>query len=205
MLHIELIPEDQIHAAGEILAQAFFNDPLCLYAEPNPEARIRGFGRFFTELVREGADMGEVYECALDDQPVGVAVWMPPWTGDAGEEAAAGSAQNHTKQLLGPAAARRFSDAYRHFEQVHHRLMTKPHWLLTLLGVSPCCQRQGIGGALLAPRLQRADREDIPCYLETFVPANVPFYEHHGFRVIDAGVEPQSRIPFWSMAREPHA
>jgi len=44
----------------------------------------------------------------------------------------------------------------------------------------------------------------ISCYLETFVSDNVPFYEHRGFQVVDAGAEPQSQVAFWAMKREPH-
>lgn len=62
-----------------------------------------------------------------------------------------------------------------------------------------------MGGALLTPIFQRADQEGLPCYLETFVSANVPFYEHRGFKVVEAGVEPQSQVAFWAMKREPHA
>ncbi len=55
------------------------------------------------------------------------------------------------------------------------------------------------------PLLQRADQEGLPCYLETFGSQNVPFYEHRGFQVVYAGVEPQSQLAFWAMKREPHA
>ena len=76
---------------------------------------------------------------------------------------------------------------------------------LALLGVSPGYQRQGIGGALLTPVLQRADREGAACYLGTFVADNVPFYERRGFQVVEAGVEPTSVVAFWAMKRKPHA
>jgi GNAT superfamily N-acetyltransferase len=104
-----------------------------------------------------------------------------------------------------PEEYHRFSTAYRHFEQVHHLQMAGPHWYLGLLGVSPGYQGQGLGRALLAPVLHRADHEGLPCYLETFVPQNVPFYEHRGFHVVDAGVEPHGQVPFWAIRRQPHA
>jgi hypothetical protein len=108
-------------------------------------------------------------------------------------------------QRFGPEAYRRFTEAYRHVEHIHHQCMAGPHWYLALLGVSPRRQGQGIGRARLTPVLQRADQEALPCYLETFVSGNVPFDERRGFRVVDAGVEPQSRVAFWAMKREPHA
>ena len=50
-----LITEEQIFAAGEVLARAFFNDPLCMYTQPDLEARMSQFTWLFTQLVREGA------------------------------------------------------------------------------------------------------------------------------------------------------
>jgi GNAT superfamily N-acetyltransferase len=202
---IVLIADEQIPAAGEVLAQAFFNDPLCVYTQPDLEARMSQFSWLFTPLVREGARQGGVYTNTRIDRPDGVAVWMPPQASEPTAEVAVGSEMDQMEQRFGPEAYRRFTEAYRHFEHIHHQWMAGPHWYLALLGVSPRCQRQGLGGALVTPILQRADQEDLPCYLETFVAANVPFYEHRGFQVVEAGVEPQSQVAFWAMKRDPHA
>ena len=40
-------------------------------------------------------------------------------------------------------------------------------------------------GTLLAPVLDRADREGLACFLETSDPANVGFYHRFGFDVVD--------------------
>jgi GNAT superfamily N-acetyltransferase len=200
---IVLIAEEQILAAGGVLARAFSNDPLCVYTQPDPEARMSQFTWFFTQLVRQGAGQAGVYTNTLIDQPDGVAVWVPPQTGEPTADVAVGSEMDQIEQRFGPLAYRRFTEAYRHFEDIHHQCMAGPHWYLALLGVCPRSQRQGIGRALLTPVLERADQEGLPCYLETFVADNVPFYEHRGFRVVDAGVEPQSQVFFWAMKRLP--
>jgi GNAT superfamily N-acetyltransferase len=199
------IADEQIPAAGQVLARAFFNDPLCVYTQPDPDARLSQFTWLFTQLVREGAMQGGVYTNTCIDQPDGVAVWVPPQAGEPTAEVAVWSEMDQMEQRFEPEPYRRFTEAYRHFEHVHHQCMAGPHWYLALLGVSPHSQRQGIGGVLLTPVLRRADQEGLRCYLETFVADNVPFYEHHGFQVVEAGVEPQSRIAFWAMKREPQA
>src|SRR5258706_978911 len=71
------------------------------------------------------------------------------------------------------------------------------------IGVSPSCQGQGIGGALLAPVLQQADNEGMFCSLETFEEKNLSFYQHHGFQVVVTAIEPQSQLRFWAMRRSP--
>lgn len=148
---------------------------------------------------------GGVYTNTRIERPDGVAVWVPPQIDEPTAEVAVWSEMDQMEQRFGPEAYRRFTEAYRYFEHIHHQCMAGPHWYLALLGVSPRLQGQGIGGALLTPVFQRADQEDLPCYLETFVSDNVSFYEHRGFQVVEAGVEPQSRVAFWAMKREPHA
>jgi GNAT superfamily N-acetyltransferase len=200
-----LIAEHQILAAGEMLARAFLKDPLCVYTQPDREARISQFAWLFTQLAQEGALQGSVYANTHADRPDGVAVWMPPQAGEATAEVSAWSNMDQMAHRFGPEAYRRFTEAFRYFEHVHHRCVAGPHWYLALVGVSPGCQRQGIGGALLTPVLRRADQEGLPCYLETFVSENLCFYERRGFQVVEAGLEPQGKVAFWAMTRKPHA
>ena len=61
---------------------------------------------------------------------------------------------------------------------------TKPHYYLAYLGVNPALQGRGIGAALLAPVLARADAERMPCYLENSNARNLPFYGRAGFRTV---------------------
>ena len=56
-----------------------------------------------------------------------------------------------------------------------------PHWYLAGIGVEPAEQRRGIGGALMAPGLEAAERAGIPCALLTNSERNLSFYEAHGF------------------------
>ncbi len=90
---------------------------------------------------------------------------------------------------------------------MHRQLVDGPHWYLWALGVAPERQGQGIGGALLAPILARADAEGLPCYLETQTEANVAFYARRGFEVLAADELPGQpvSVPMWYMAREPRA
>jgi hypothetical protein len=46
--------------------------------------------------------------------------------------------------------------------------------------------------------LARADAEGLPCYLETFLDTNVPFYKRNGFDLIAEGVEPTSKCRYWT-------
>ena len=55
-------------------------------------------------------------------------------------------------------------------------------WYLSILGVSPSSQGQGLGVKLLLPTLAEADVANVPTYLETFSPRNIPFYARDWLR-----------------------
>ncbi|GHO85732.1 hypothetical protein [Dictyobacter formicarum] len=74
---IVLQKEDTV-VAGEILEQAFANDPLNVYTIPDPATRRTLFNWLFTQLVRAAS---VVY--TTSGQINGVAVWIPPQTSEA--------------------------------------------------------------------------------------------------------------------------
>jgi hypothetical protein len=46
-----------------------------------------------------------------------------------------------------------------------------------------------------------ADKEGVPCFLETQAEKNVALYEHFGFRVVEAGLIPGSNVRSWALVR----
>lgn len=54
----------------------------------------------------------------------------------------------------------------------------------------------------MKPMLARIDEEGLPCYLETLDGANVPLYEHLGFRKAEEAVIPQTDLTNCAMLKE---
>src|SRR5262249_4891937 len=104
-----LIAEEQIVAAGEVLADAFVNDPLCVYTQPHRDARMSQFTWLFTQLVRAAAAQGSVYTNTQLGRPAGVAVWLPPQGGGPAAEVAVWSEMDQMEQCFGTEAYRRFT------------------------------------------------------------------------------------------------
>ena len=88
---------------------------------------------------------------------------------------------------------------YRAIDQGHARI-AEPHWYLAVIGSDPAWQRRGAGSSLLAPVLERADREGLCSYLETQKADNVAWYRGHGFEVIDE-LRPRGCPEIWTMRR----
>jgi GNAT superfamily N-acetyltransferase len=197
---IALITEEQIPAAGEVLARAFADFPLSVHAQPDPELRHSPLSWWLAELIRQRTQATRVYTHAPGGHVDGVAVWMLQQTSD---EVPGGPSADQMEERWGAAAAGRLA-IFGEIQAVHVREMAgTPHWYLFILGVAPEAQGQGVGSALLAPVLQQADRERVPCYLETMTIDNVRFYERRNFAVVDSGETSGGEVPFWSMRREP--
>jgi GNAT superfamily N-acetyltransferase len=186
--------------AALLLSRAFADDPLTRHVfgefEQPTAARVWMFQAFLWVALR----YGEID--AIGDGPAGVAIWYRPGEWDlTSEQIAATGAMALLERV--PARARDRFDAVASFaEEIHRQDIRRPHWYLGVLGVEPALHGQGLGTALLEPRLQRADREGRPCYLETTQPANVPFYEGLGFRVAVDRVAPDRELRVVTMRRD---
>lgn len=82
-------------------------------------------------------------------------------------------------------------------ERIHPK---EPHWYLALLIVDPDAQGRGLGSALIQPGLDLADRDGLPCYLETQKRSNVSWYQRFGFEVTEV-IEVGDAPPMWGMIR----
>ena len=88
--------------------------------------------------------------------------------------------------------------AYEHYQAVCDSMakLTKPFitdkdWYLSIIGIAPEYQSQGLGKQLLSPVLSESDKVGVSTYLETFVPRNKRFYERYGFKTITKLFEPE--------------
>jgi GNAT superfamily N-acetyltransferase len=185
--------------AGEVIGRAFLDDAGWQFVLPEAEARARDLGWLGGLAVRYGQRFGEVF---VTGAPVnGVAVWLPPGetmvTGDRLDQVGVRA----VPARLGQEAFARFARFTGHLVEQHVQLMPERHWYLMLLAVEPALQRQGGGHTLLQPVLERADRDHVPCYLETARERTLWFYQKHGFELVRESAPPG--LPrVWHMIRK---
>jgi len=171
------------------------------YAIPDPAERAQLLPGVYARIIRFGTLAGEVYATAgaLD----GVALWLPPnakWT----RENIEASGMHQLATLIGDDAYQRYREVVGREWQARERDMTGACWYLFILGVQPSRQRCGLGGALMRPVLERADTEQLACYLETENQRNVEFYLKQGFDMIVNGEEAGAGgVRFWTFRRPP--
>jgi len=199
---IRLAPH-QSKLATEVLSRAFQNDPLWQYLAPNEARRTRMMSSAFRILVRYSLLYGEVYTTMGLD---GLACWLPPGNTTPTFSRLLRVGIRGVPFQFGWTGFRRYAAVERFTAAAHKRIAPGHHWYLWGLGVEPVCQGQGIGSMLIQPVLERADAGGLPCYLETMNERNVPFYQKHGFNVMDEGEVSSSdgsRVHIWAMLREP--
>lgn len=192
---------DGIVAAGDVLAKALFDDGLARHMYPDERERRDLIPWHFRAAVRYGVLFGRTLTTA--GEPRGVAVWLPPGETAMTEARIAAAGLDAAPAVLGEAAFGRFMTAMAHLEPFHAQDVQPQHWYLALIGVDPGQSGQGIGSALMQPVLAEADRDGLPCYLETAEESNVGFYEKHGFETIRSGTAPGTPVRYWTMLRSP--
>lgn len=208
---VRLVP-GQIGEAGEVLGRAFHDDPAVVYMIRDEATRAQVLPHVMGVTTQLGHQYGEVY--TTPDAVQGAAVWLPPqdsWVGPLRTVARwmlAAALFGEARLLLGPmkvglGGIRRFVSVSNHFEELRKRDVPPQHWYLSVLGIEPERQGQGIGSCLIQPVLARADSERLPCYLETTRERNVPFYQRHGFEVVVEDDLPNGGPRFWTMKRGP--
>ncbi|MEU3383600.1 GNAT family N-acetyltransferase [Streptomyces albidoflavus] len=199
MAHHEDVPvvrpltDADIPASVDALARAFADYPFTRHviaAEGHAE-RVRRFQEIC--LTRIGMVYGRVW---VADEGRAVAVWATP---DEDPSPAFAEVGPVLGELIGDRQA-----AYESAEQaVAPYRPQEPAWFLNTVAVAPEAQGKGLGGAVLVPGIEEAERAGYPAFLETSSERNVRFYERLGFRVTAAVTLPDGGPRTWCMRKDP--
>lgn len=194
-----------LHPSTPALAASLIDDPfyqaVTIDFEHDPAARLTVLQQYLDCAVHEAQRGGLCH--TLDDPRLGMAIWTLPRPAQI-EAADAQAKSDHLQTVLGP----RGMDHYRQiiaFMGPHASgVELQGAWYLSILGIDPASQGQGLGARLLAPALAAADEAGVTCYLETFSARNESFYARAGFNALASHLEPVTGAPYTIMVREAH-
>lgn len=174
------------------LVLAFSADPAVRWLYPHPQQYLQSFPEFVWLFGGSAFEAGTARTIGDD---AGAALWLPP-----------GRNPDHQAldALLQQTVSPDQQTVFTVFDKMSHYHPVEPHWYLALLGVEPTQQRQGYGSDLMKPVLMECDRNAQLVYLESSNPANLPFYDHHGFEVL-ATIQVNDSPPIFPMVRYPQA
>lgn len=187
---------DQHGLLGAILGDAFANDPVMNWSMANPAL----YGPFFAMLAKQLFLPHQ--QAYLDSANRGAAMWLPPG-------AQFDIKMSFTQILLmlrlvltrGPGVLKQLYELESVMGKYHPK---QPHYYLHAIGARQAHQGLGIGSALIKQLTPLCDEQQMPAYLESSSPKNVPLYERHGFEVFDQYQLGGANGPsLWFMWREP--
>ncbi len=152
--------------------RAFHDDPVMRWLYPDDDAYFQPDGAVFAGAMTNWIAHRQPW---CTDDAAAIAIWFPPAVPGEPEPEAIKVGPPPSPELLA------------RFELIGPPMEAnkpaEPHWYLQLLATHPDWQRQGLGALLMDAVFEQADRDGIPCYLETERPELVSYYRHHGFEV----------------------
>jgi GNAT superfamily N-acetyltransferase len=198
MTELKSLADASAADTAQVLTDAFLDDPGWRDVGPDHVRHRRVvMWRYHRALRRKALRWGRPgYGAFQAGRLVGVAVtfdsdaWPPPEPSSTLLDASA-------LALAGPFTALRGLRADATMKRAHFH---EPHIYLWQLAVDPPVQRSGVGRALMTRVIADADDVELPVYLETAKPENVPYYRPFGF--VEIGRERLPRgAPLWLMLR----
>ena len=194
----------RVDPASATAATALENDPfyqsICAGYVHDAVGRRAVLTQYFAYSIQEGKEIGRCIHLA--DSARGVAVWLLPQAPDVRSRAA----QNKRVFLQATLDAQGCANYYRIVDFMNSKaasLLDRDTWYLSIVAVDPAAQGQGLGRKLLEPTLAEADRVSATCYLETFSPRSLSFYERLGFAPAARFAEPTTGADYVVMVRDP--
>ena len=155
--------------------------------------------RYFEYSMDDAAVRGKL---VVDEAELGAAVWRLP-RDRAVRQLATTEKERFLARALGEPGLLAYREITEFMSQQSRQVVPSRVWYLSILGISPEAQGQGLGRQLLEPTLAEADAGGMSCYLETFSTRNVGFYERLGFEQAASHVEPTTGARYSIMRRRP--
>jgi ribosomal protein S18 acetylase RimI-like enzyme len=184
---VAVLRPGQHRAAAAAVCAGHADYPTFRRVFPDPRRRARALRAFFSATVRDAIPLGSALATWRGPTVAAAAVWLPPGAFPWSIRRKLAATPALVRVLLAdPRAFPIFVGYGANVERAHP---AEPHWYLEFLSVRPEYQRHGLGSRLVRAGLERADREGLPCYLETADPANVAYYRRFSFEVVDAALE----------------
>jgi ribosomal protein S18 acetylase RimI-like enzyme len=196
-VEIVRVRPDQIPEAAAVLARAFQDDPAWRWVLPSATRRAKAL----PSLFGLGFELIEAEIWVTAGPILGSARWLPPGRPRIHPLVAVRAGIETPLRLR--EATSRFLAYGRSVDNLRRLAVPLPHWYLAGIGVEPREQRRGIGGALLVPGVEAAERDGVPCALLTNAEENLSFYGRHGFETVLEGETPPGGPHAWMMVREP--
>ena len=200
-MRIIKLEKHQKKKAAELVSAAFFHYPMLIHYFPDPQKRTRWLPWYMEKTLNCALHYGEVFTTSDFS---GVMFVLPP----GHTRLTNGEYVRHgflmLPLILGLKRYIKNNECETFVADTQERLLEgREHYYLWGLVSDPKAQRKGTGRALLKILTDKANKENMPVYLETHDQKNVTYYEQFGFKLIHSDTIPNHGLDIWCMLREP--
>ncbi len=188
---------------AEALYRALLSDPFYITmgnSTGGHTSSMEAMLQYMDYSIIEAEKFGEIY--IPGDHEYGVSVWAKPLAPEL-EYRKSSEKKSFLENELGIGSLNTYSTIVEYMSAQAEPLIGKDCWYLSIVGVLPEFQGQGLGPGLIKNVLKKTDRLKVSTYLETYTPRNITFYNRLGYQVIDSFTEPTTSAEYWLMIREP--
>jgi GNAT superfamily N-acetyltransferase len=198
-LKVKPLARELERPAADVVAAAFLDDPGWSAVGPgNPRRRfrmLRGYTRGLLAVARRWG--GPVYGAFDgDDELVGALIAF-----EEGHYPPPPQSMLFEARGIVPAGVPTLVRALRGQAALDRGHPHEPHAFVSVLAVDPGSQRKGAGRALLGQVLSEADEREVPVYLDTAKPENLPYYGSFGFELMGEGDLPRGATIWYLLRR----
>ncbi|MEG1113503.1 MAG: GNAT family N-acetyltransferase [Janthinobacterium sp.] len=196
----------EVSRTARSLAAALAGDPfyrtVTVACGDDEAARLAMLEAYFALALAEGEQAGRVD--LADAAGHGAAIWTTD-TPAALRQAAYAQREAALRALLGERGFAHFTAIVANMEHAVAPHGLQDAWYLSIAGIAPAAQGQGLGASVLAPGLAAVDAARAACFLETYNERSLPFYARLGFVAAGRYAEAVTGCDYWLMVRPPSA
>lgn len=190
---------DDRDRAARVIAQAFVDDPLCIYMLPFARTRVKTLTKFmraYGEIAikaQRAFGAGEPLQAA--------AFWVFPDQENLSIGLKSLSIFLPLLITFYPIGYFRAKAVLRRQSDLHKKYAPEPHFALDNIGVLPSAHGRGLSSRLIRPFLEMADAQKVIVYTDTLTRSNVGLYEHFGFQCVEECPVPGTGLTVWALRR----
>lgn len=194
----------EVAPAAQVLARAFFTEPLALHVLPGETTRMASLAEIFAWRLRYARLYGHAWRPSASLDAVAIVVEPDPehYSGERRSR----SGYEQVAEALGRAEAARIGETASAVvgvcEEAARRTCDATDWELQFIAVDPGSQGAGVGARLIDAIHRYTDGAGAGMRLFTLRETNLPFYMGHGYAVVAEGREPGSGLDFWVLRRQ---
>ena len=186
-------------ALVESLIDNPFYQSVTIDFDQDPVQRRNVLASYFQYSMAEARRTGR---CVVGPaSAAGAALWSLPRPLDV-EIMESAAKKQFIATVLGPRGVENYHRIVEFMSSRIAPVVPSGAWYLSILGVHPMAQARGAGARLLVPTMAEAKAAKVICYLETFAPRSLPFYERIGFKVVATHLEPTTNLEYYILRQD---